>query len=213
MKLFLSSVAMTSELISPFTKLVGKAAPDISIVLSENAADPYRRTGETIGWLQDNYQAMEDAGLNIERIDLRGFRDPDRLAAKLSTYDVIWLAGGNTFYLRWLLADTGADTVICKLVANDKVFAGASAGAIVAGPTLRHVELADDPKLSPAWPKDGLGLTDIVAVPHYDQPGYATITGKINLELQADGFTTCPLNNDQALIIDGTATTVVPSPA
>jgi len=210
MKLFLSSVAMTSRLIGPFTGLVGKPAAAIRIALSENAADPYRRSGETIGWLQDNYEAMEAAGLTIDRIDLRNFRDPKALAAKLASYDVIWLAGGNTFYLRWLLADTGADVVIRDLVQNGKVFAGASAGAIVAGPTLKHVELADDPELSPAWPKDGLGLTRTVVVPHSDQPGYATITGKINLELKSDGFTTCPLNNDQALIINGAHQMIVP---
>jgi dipeptidase E len=210
MKLFLSSVAMTSTLIGPFTKLVGKPAAEIRIVLSENAADPYRRGGETISWLQDNYQAMEDAGLNITRIDLKAYHGPEVLKAELEQYDVIWLAGGNTFYLRWLLQNTGADNVIRKLVAQGKVFAGASAGAIVAGPTLKHVELADDPKLSPAWPTDGLGLTQTVVVPHFDQPGYATITGKINLELKADGFTTCPLNNDQALIIDGDTEAVLP---
>lgn len=53
--------------------------------------------------------------------------------------------GGNPYYLRWLLKVTGADEMITALVKQGKVYAGASAGGVLAGPTLRFFDNQDDP--------------------------------------------------------------------
>lgn len=201
---------MTPALIAPFEQLVGKPAAEINIALSANAADDYTDHGHLPPWLAADYQAMEDAGLSFTHIDLRNYRDPGEFAALLSPHDVLWFSGGNTFYLRWLLAEIGAEAVIRDFLAAGKVYAGASAGAIVAGPTLAHVELADDPALAPQRIDAGMSLTQTVVVPHYDVEGFQDITHDINRHLRADGFTTCPLNNDQALIINGHNHTVLP---
>jgi len=68
-------------------------------------------------------------------VDLRNWRNKrEALREKLASKDVIWLGGGNTYYLRWILKETGADDIIINLVQQGKVYAGWSAGAMVAGP-------------------------------------------------------------------------------
>ena len=67
--------------------------------------------------------------------------DQKSLTSKLSSKDALWHGGGNTFYLRWILSNTGADEVITKLVRHGLVYGGGSAGAIVAGPTLKYFEV------------------------------------------------------------------------
>ena len=207
MKLFLTSVALSPALRQPFRDLVGKSPADTRVALIENAADVYE--GEP-AWVRDNRESLEDAGLKVSRIDLKNLSDPHELESALEPCDVIWLGGGNTYYLRWLLKTNAADKVIRKLITSGKVYAGGSAGAIMAGPTLKHFETADDPRGAPVVYLDGLGLTDTVVVPHSDNVKYAAVIGAINEALLRDGFSTCPLRDDQALLLDGTTHRLLP---
>jgi dipeptidase E len=116
--------------------------------------------------------------------------------------DAIFVGGGNTFYLRWLLRDTGADEVITRLVRSGLVYAGANAGAIVAGPTLKYFDKADDPKAAPEVIWDGLGLCDTVVVPHMGTAHYGPIVEKANELLIADGYTTAPIDDDGEFVVD-----------
>ena len=114
----------------------------------------------------------------------------------------LWFGGGNTYYLRWLLRDTGVENIIKDLVENGMVYGGGSAGAIIAGPTLHYFEAADDPKVSPGVIYEGLGLTSKVVVPHIDNKKYAAIIRGIDGKLKADGYETVPLTDTQALVMD-----------
>ena len=165
MKLFLSSVAISDSQAPHFLKLVNKAAKDTRFVLIENAVDV--ETGNT-AWLYRNRDMFNKLGMQLSTLDLREYKTKNisLLRKALELADVIWLGGGNTFYLRWLMQETGADLIIKELVEKQTIYGGASAGAIVAGPTLKYFEAADDPKASPQLIERGLGLTDFVVVPH-----------------------------------------------
>jgi dipeptidase E len=208
MKLFLSSVALTPQLLESFVKLVGKPASAISIALIENAADVYE--GEP-AWVKQNREAILAARFKeVTPVDLRTYDDASALMATLRNHDVIWLGGGNSYYLRWLLKVSSADRIIKNLVGEGAVYAGGSAGAIMAGPTLEYFETADDPSQAPETIIDGLRLTQTVIVPHFDNAKFAPVIKGINQKLTAAGFETCPLNDDQALIIDGDHQMIVP---
>jgi dipeptidase E len=68
---------------------------------------------------------------------------------------------------------SGFDLLATPLIRNNKlVYGGFSAGAVVAGPTLRGIELVDDSQEIPegydpevVW--EGLGLVDFSIAPHY----------------------------------------------
>ncbi|HKU18769.1 MAG TPA: Type 1 glutamine amidotransferase-like domain-containing protein [Candidatus Saccharimonadales bacterium] len=202
MKLFLSSLAISNSQSVELAKLVDKTPKDIKLALIENAADTYAEGSRA--WVDQNRAAIQSHDFDVEIIDIRQYKGKlPELKDKLTAKDVIWFGGGNTYYLRWLLKDTGVDKLLAELVERGKVYGGGSAGAIIAGPTLEHFETADDPKDAPEVILDGLGFTDSVVVPHMDNAKFAAIIHGINDKLKADGFKAVPLGDGQALIIDG----------
>ena len=201
MKLFLSSQAISEAQAPYLVKLVGKPAAQIKLALIENAAD-VERGSKT--WLARNRALITSHGFDVELVDLKDYRGkPDALRQKLAHKDVVWLGGGNTFYLRWLLRETGTDELITELVKQGVVYGGGSAGAIVAGPTLKHFEAADEPHKAPELLLAGLQLTNTVVVPHADNEKYAPIVKVIAEKLQADGYQTALLTDAQALVVNG----------
>jgi dipeptidase E len=117
---------------------------------------------------------LNSLGITAEELDLRRFFGRTHaLADTLSTFDLVWVTGGNAFVLRRAMRQSGFDTVIGDMLDRDAiVYGGFSAGAAVAGPSLRGYELMDDYHelptgytSSPVW--DGLGFVDFCVVPHY----------------------------------------------
>ena len=122
----------------------------------------------------DPIHEFHSLGLAPEPVDLRAhFGDPQSLGQRLAPYDLVWVMGGNSFVLRRAMHLSGFDRIIRdRLEADTITYGGYAAGAIVAGPSLRGMELMDDPLELPEgydealiW--DGLGLTPFVIVPHY----------------------------------------------
>lgn len=207
MKLFLASLAINDQQAVELAKLVGKDQKDIKLALIENAADVENGPKE---WVAQNREMIQSHAFTVEIIDLKQYQDDhDGLKAKLANADVIWCGGGNTYYLRWILKVTGADTIISEHLKQDKVYGGGSAGAIVAGPTLKHFDAADDTDAVPELIMDGLHFIDSVIVPHMDNPKFTSIIHGINDKLKADGFTTVPLGDAQALVVNGDEQRVV----
>jgi len=206
-KLFLSSQAISKEQAPYFLDLVAKPAKSIRLAVIENAADV--ETGSK-AWLLRNRHMIESHGFEVEYVDVRKYaQDVEALRAKFAAKDVLWFGGGNTFYLRWLLRNTGVERIVKELVHAGTVYGGGSAGAIIAGPTLHFFEAADEPQASPGIVYEGFSFTNKVVVPHIDNKKYAPIIHEVNDKLKADGYQTVPLADAQALVIDGTSEKVV----
>lgn len=209
MKLFLYSFAFTlsDEQTEALANLTGKKPEDISMALIDNAADV---VSDSAGWVKDTHAIFEAKGFKIEVINLKDWHDNTAgLREKLASKDVIWVNAGNTYYLRWIMKQSGADVIIADLVKQGKVYAGWSAGAIVAGPTLQHIEHMEDVSAAPEAITAGLSLTNVVVVPHIDNPDFAEGAGKTNEALNAAGYATEPLTDTQALVIDGESRRVI----
>ncbi|HYG38202.1 MAG TPA: Type 1 glutamine amidotransferase-like domain-containing protein [Cytophagales bacterium] len=200
-KLFLYSLSISAGQAAELTDLVGKDPKDITFALIENAADVEEGSEN---WLGGFRNMLQSNGYQLEQLDLRNWLNRQKaLREKLSDKDVIWIGGGNTFYLRWILRETGADKIIAELISQGKVYAGWSAGAIVAGPTLQYIDamenLTDVPEI--IW--EGLNLTNIVVVPHLDSSDFSEVAKKVNLRLENTGYDVVPLDDNQVLIING----------
>jgi len=125
--------------------------------------------------------------------------------------------GGNVFLLRYALFRSGAPVVLRQLLAGDAlVYAGYSAGACVLSPSLRGLELVDDPAAvtgtygsDPLW--DGLALLDEAFIPHYQSPGHPETAAidRVMARYQATGVAYRALQDGQALLVDGANATIV----
>ena len=200
MKLLLSSFGPSPEHDAALVELVGKPLSNIRVAYIENAYDVYH--DETS--LVEGRETLQRDGYSFDLVDLRDWRtNRAGLPALLDGFDVFLLTGGNPYYLRSLMKVTGADEMIRDLVENGVVYAGASASAVVAGPTLRHFDELDDPAEAEEVIWAGLSLTDIVVAPHVDNADFGEGCRKSGDLCEREGYTVQRLTDAQALVIDG----------
>lgn len=203
MKLFLTSEEISYQQGCELIKLIGKPSSEIKIALIENAADNY---GGDRSWVDDARNAIECLGVQLNLIDLRDYATnikKEPLMYALKNNDVIWIGGGNVYYLRWIMAKTNADVIIRRLIRGGTIYAGTSAGAIIAGPTIECFEEADDPSDAPEKMLEGLKVLDFIPIPHWDDKKYGPKVKKAAKNLEKLGFSTVSIKENQALIIDG----------
>lgn len=198
MKLLLSSFGPSPAHDAALVDLVGKPLGDIRVGYIENASDIYDDEATLI----EGRETFRRKGYVFDLVDLREWRaDRAGLRAMLGRFDAFLLAGGNPYYLRSLMNITGADEIITDLVRGGAVYAGASAAAVVAGPTLRHFDELDDPADAEILIMDGLGLTQIVIAPHVDNATLGEGCRKAGEMCEREGYTVQRLTDAQALVI------------
>ncbi|OGM00439.1 hypothetical protein A2480_04270 [Candidatus Uhrbacteria bacterium RIFOXYC2_FULL_47_19] len=167
MKLFLTSSCIPKNLREPFLAFLGKPPEQIKLFFIPTASD-----------VEDNKfytcQSMDDfSAVGIDPIwySLR-FKTKEQIARELATADVVWVNGGNTFYLLDAARRTGFMEIVSKLVRDCRVmYGGTSAGSILASPTIAAAGWGGD-----GADKNAVGLTDLASfgfVPftthvHYD---------------------------------------------
>jgi dipeptidase E len=172
-RLYLSSFRLGTHA-HRLVELVGKRQPRVLAVMNalDNIDSDKRDT-----LFQRLHGDFADVGLEIHELDLRDFfASPDALAATLSECDLVWANGGNAFTLRAAMRQSGFDRALHALLARDViVYGGYSAGAVVATPSLRGIELVDTAEVAEALPPgyqphivwEGLGLVPYSIAPHY----------------------------------------------
>lgn len=199
-KLFLYSLTVKDEQFVSLDRLVGKTRGKITLGLILNATDIIDNSE---GWVKGIVESIETAGYKTRTIDLRESVEREK-EIDFQDVDVVWVCGGHTYYLRWILSASGADKAIIDFVNKGNVYAGWSAGAIVAGPTTKHFDLmGDNPTDAPQTIFDGLHLTEKVIVPHIDNPDFDKGAALAGRKLTDEGYQTIFLRDDQAVVIDG----------
>ncbi len=197
MKLYLSSLGVpnTVELLRQLPK---KA--ELSVAIIPNAWDVYsadRRVSE-IAKTKDSFVAMGTRPQLVDITKLSG----DALQAEIAKHDLLWVMGGNSFYLNYYVHESGLSVCIKALLNEGIVYGGESAGAVLACPTLHGVELLDDPALAPKLIWEGLGLIRDGIVPHWGLEKYADKLEQCKTEMEKY-VNVITLSNDQALVVDG----------
>ena len=117
----------------------------------------------------------------------------------LNKYHIIYVCGGNTFYILYHLKKSGADKVLSKLLKkSDIIYIGVSAGSIVLAPTIRLAATVDpDPNDIGLTDFTGLGVIDFEIHPHYDPEQESEI---INYEKNSN-HKVIRLSNSQAFVL------------
>ncbi|WP_340645708.1 Type 1 glutamine amidotransferase-like domain-containing protein [Phenylobacterium sp.] len=172
MRLYLSSFRMGDD----FDRLVEAVPRGAPVAVIANAVD-FIAPEDRLAYARAVFDPVEhfrSFGLGPYDLDLREYFDRSgELEKALTDTRVVWANGGNAFLLMRAMVQSGLDRILRERVAaGTLIYGGWSAGSVVAGPSLRGIELMDDPGVvvdgyvpEPFW--DGLGLVDYSIVPHF----------------------------------------------
>lgn len=188
MKLLLTSNGLTNPLIADALEdLVGKPRKQIKIAFIPNAAFAADDDLEPLSkdWLADNIYRISDFCGFIDIVSLSDLTK-EQVLERLEYADVIFVGGGDAFYLSYCMEKTGLFEELPKLL-ETRVYAGISAGNMVVTPSLRNARRAfknldkfHDKKYEEIGPKGKstgrtLRLVDFEVAPHLNITSARTI--------------------------------------
>jgi len=211
MRLYLSSKEFGDQP-EKLTSLVGNGKRAAVICNAHDCKD----TEVRFAIVKHEIAGLTKLGFIPEEIDLRHyFGKSEELKSVLIAHDLLWVSGGNTFLLRRAFKQSGLDTLLPELLANDNiVYGGHSAGVCVLSPSLKGIHLVDPAdKVESCYDKetvwDGLNIIDYAVAPHYKSDKYSTamdevvqyfIDNNIHFKTLKDGDVII-VNGDQEILI------------
>ncbi len=139
-----------------------------NVAFVPTAADPYQDRG----FVEADRKALVKAGFKVIDLDIKG-KTKTRLLNELKAFNLVFVAGGNSFYLLQEAKRAGFDLAVKQLVSKGVIYVGSSAGAVIAGSDIEMVKYLDNPEKAPLLKEyKGLGLVDKLILPHYGNTKY-----------------------------------------
>ena len=159
-------------------------------------------------YVQEARQAFTDMGCRIDDWEV-STADPETMRHSLEKDDLIYLSGGNTFFLLQELRRSGAADLIRQQVGQGKPYIGESAGAVVTGPDIGFLDAMDPRSAAPDLDSTaGLALVDFRLLPHLDSEPFTEVTRKI-LNRYGDDRPMVAIDNTQAVAVCGQCLTIL----
>ncbi len=159
-KIVLTSCGIINEDVKKeFYKLLNKEIENIKVLYITTAIDG--EDDSDTSWIEEEFQTILNLGIKKENIKEYKM-DYD---INLSLFDMIYMMGGNTFYLLKKIRDTKFDIKLKEAINNGLIYVGSSAGSIVLGNTI-ELALAYDKNDVNLTDFTGLKLIDGIIVPH-----------------------------------------------
>lgn len=193
-KLLLTSAGFVNPKIGQtFLELLGKPSEDIRILFIPTAS----RTPVELKYVEESLQELVDMGITAEHIITENLEQKVTVE-QFQNIDAVYVCGGNTFYLLDRVRKSGFDTVVNKLIEQDAVYLGVSAGSVLAGPDI-SISGPLDPNDVGLTDTTGLKLVDKVITPHYDKKEKSIIEDF----KQKLPYPIITLTDNQALLVKG----------
>lgn len=194
--LLLTSAGMQMK--SEIIKLLQKPAYDITVAFISTASKPQ----EDLDYLQKDWRIMRDEmGFNLEEVDIEGKKESEVMKL-LELKDIIFVEGGNAFYLMKAMRACNFERVIRKLLKHGKVYIGASAGSIVAGRTIKTAGWKHDKNFVGLKNLKGLNLVPFDIFAHY-LPEHAEIIKQKIKSPRKRAKRLKILTDEQAILVQG----------
>ena len=112
-------------------------------------------------WMNEEYKTILDLGINESNITEYKIGND----INVDDFDIIYMMGGNTFYLLDVIRKTGFDKIIVDFINKGKIYIGSSAGSEILGNSI-DVALGYDENNVSMIDFTGLKIVDALIVPH-----------------------------------------------
>ena len=189
-----STLTKIADRILPFLL---KAPRVLKAVRIPTAANLY----DNPDWMHEETQALMNIGFTFTDCDIEG-KSAAEIAAALAEADIVYVVGGNTYYLLEQMKKCGFRQIIEKCLNRGAAYIGCSAGAIVTGPRIDFIGDMDDRNIAGLKDFTGLGLVPFLLLTHLDNPQYAALAQKIAAEHEAAELM-IGLQDDQLVCVNG----------
>jgi len=157
-------------------------------------------TTASLGKEKNQYSQLAFEQLETMGFDSIDFYDFESDSPKsLSSYDVIYVCGGNTFKLMKFARTFKFDEEIKSLLKRGGAYIGVSAGSLIVGPSIQIAnEVHPDRNEVGLTDFTGFNITELIIFPHYS----SELEDDIKLFEEKNGVDVTRLTNTQAILIE-----------
>jgi dipeptidase E len=158
--------------------------------------------------LERRRKMFSDQNYSVTEFDLDN-KNEKEVREALSDCEIIFVGGGNSFYLLNAIKKSGFDTVIPELLESGVIYMGSSAGAYVACPTIEMATWKHQDTYSHFDRADlkALNLVPFIATAHFKEEYRNLLREKI----KESQIPVRILTDEQALLVKGDTITLIGS--
>ena len=205
--IFLKNMILTSSLyesIELVKKFLDKNTESKKILFIPTATnvDEYKK------YIHLTQKAFEDFGYEVENFDVSIFSE-EIAKEKLSEAKIVFISGGNTFYLLQELKRKNLTSYLKERIENGLLYIGESAGSVIAAPDIEYASIVDDKTLATELDDyTGLNLVDFYIVPHFEEEPFVE-SSRNTVELYKDKLDLKLINNKEAILVENNNFTII----
>lgn len=146
-----------------------KKPAEMKAAFIDTAADVYNKSEAM--WLKADRDALTEVGFLVEDYSLDG-KSREQLITDLEKFDLLFVSGGNTFYLLEKANQSGFTDLIKEDYFADKVYVGSSAGSVFLSDNIEVIKFLDNPDQTTLDNFDAAGILNFTIFPHWGSPKF-----------------------------------------
>lgn len=197
MKLLLTSAGLYNETLrKTFLNLLNKNPKEVKLAFISTASNMEKNKS----YVEEDLENLKKTGIEkIEDVDISKMGDKKRWLVILREADIIWVEGGNTFYLLYWFKKSSLDKEFKNILEN-KLYVGVSAGSILPGPSIEAAgwEPGGDKNIINLQDLAGLNLVSFAVIPHFEE----SQRKRLKQHIKSVSYPIYVLDNNMAVIVD-----------
>lgn len=120
-----------------------------------------------LSWVDEERVGLNKNGFVTFDYTITG-KSLSQIQAELKDIDVLYISGGNEFYLKEKSSESGFVAFVKEFVNSGKIYIGTSCGSIIMGQDMTPLQkLSDLASLSKPIDTTGFGIVDFTTLPHW----------------------------------------------
>ena len=191
--LLTSQASAVSDIVK---ELLPTSPKKLKVGFIPTAGDPY----PSKPWMDQDRLMLAELGLEVIDVDINN-KNKEELRNLLKDTDILFVAGGNTFYLLDKVKSSGFDEIAKELIDKGVLYIGSSAGSMILGSAIETAQWQPaDENIVNLKDLTGLGLVNFLISPHFK----VKARENIEEEVSHTKYPTVVLTDQQAVLcIDG----------
>ena len=194
-RLFLTSyLAGTKNLVREFLKDIPEK--EITFIPTASNTEDYKE------YVDEAKQVFLELGFSLNIVDISK-KEKDELEKILENTKILYVSGGNIFYLLQELKHGKILDTIKDRISDGMIYMGESAGAMITSKNIEYSQIMDNKEIATDLDDyEALDITDFYILPHNNEFPFAEST-KETIRVYGNKLNLLPLSNSEAVLIDG----------